>query len=175
MPSPAATDDPRGTPGAAALEILVASLDYPMVVVTAAAGEVVGGCLVGFWSQCSIDPPRLLVCLSKRNHTYRVASRARALAVHFLRSDNLGLARLFGEQTGDEVDKLAQLEWRAGLAGVPVISGVRGWVAGPVHDRMDLGDHVGHVVDVVGGGVEGDAADSLTFQHVRDFQPGHDA
>ena len=63
---------------------LVSELDYPMFIVTVAASGELAGCLVGFTTQCSIDPPRFLVCLSVKNRTYRVAKRADALVVHLL-------------------------------------------------------------------------------------------
>ena len=59
-----------------AFEKLVSLLDYPMFVVTTSADGRSAGCLVGFASQVSIGPPRFLVGLSKRNHTYRVAQHA---------------------------------------------------------------------------------------------------
>lgn len=161
--------------GADALEQLVADLDYPMVVVTAAAGDQRGGCLVGFWTQCSIDPPRLLVCLSTRNRTYRIARDASSLAIHFLRADDLALASLFGERTGDDVDKLAQCDWHEGPDGVPILDGARGWISGAVISRSDVGDHVAHEIAVTDGEVRGGTGRGLTFQQVKDFDPGHDA
>ena len=47
-----------------------------MFVVGAAADGDADACLVGFTSQCSIEPPRFAVFLSKANHTYELASRA---------------------------------------------------------------------------------------------------
>jgi flavin reductase (DIM6/NTAB) family NADH-FMN oxidoreductase RutF len=45
---------------------LVAGLDYPMAIVTSAAAEDDrAGCLVGFTTQCSLNPPRYLVCISR--------------------------------------------------------------------------------------------------------------
>jgi flavin reductase (DIM6/NTAB) family NADH-FMN oxidoreductase RutF len=41
---------------------IMGSLDYPMLVVTAAAAGERAGCLVGFATQASIDPARFLVC-----------------------------------------------------------------------------------------------------------------
>ena len=38
-------------------------LDYPMYVATVRVGEHRAGCLVGFATQASIDPPRFLVGL----------------------------------------------------------------------------------------------------------------
>src|SRR5438309_2099646 len=95
---------------------LVGELETPMSIVTVQVNRERAGCLVGFGTQTSINPPRFLVCLSRRNHTYHVAARHRtpALAVHFLRDDDYGLAELFGAQTGDDTDKLAQCEWHTG-------------------------------------------------------------
>jgi hypothetical protein len=36
---------------------VVATLDYPMYIVTTAVGEERAGCLIGLTSQCSIDAP----------------------------------------------------------------------------------------------------------------------
>ena len=57
-------------PGTEAFEELVALLNYPMFVVTTQANDTPAGCLVGFASQTSIHPPRFLVGISERNHTF---------------------------------------------------------------------------------------------------------
>src|SRR3954468_19296107 len=100
---------------------LVGELDYPMLVVTAAAGDERAGCLVGFATQTSIDPARFTVYLSKANRTYRVARSAEALGVHFLAKGDEDLAELFGGQTGDDVDKFAQVEFHEAVVGVPML------------------------------------------------------
>jgi len=153
---------------------LMTSLDYPLFVVTAAAGGERSGCLVGFASQVSIHPPRFLACLSKKNHTYDVALLADVLAVHVLEAEDRETAELFGGETGDEVDKFAAAAWRPGPDGVPVLEACRRWFAGRILDRVDFGDHVGFVLDPVAADVEGDD-DQLTFQAARDIDPGHPA
>ena len=55
--------------GTSAFHDLVADLDAAMVIVTAPGS----GCLVGFSTQVSIDPPRFLACISKTNHTHAAA------------------------------------------------------------------------------------------------------
>ena len=82
-----------------AFERLMGGLDHPMVVVTAASRRAIGGCLVGFSTQCSLDPPRYCVFLSKANHTYEVARKAGHLMVHFLDHRQHDLAALFGEHS----------------------------------------------------------------------------
>ncbi|HVM54797.1 MAG TPA: flavin reductase family protein [Acidimicrobiales bacterium] len=166
-----------GTSGAdapAAFHDLVAGLDYPMAIVTAAAGGERSGCLVGFVTQCSIHPPRYLVCVSGANHTHAVAARADALGIHVLDVGDAGLAEVFGELSGDTVDKLSLVGWRPGPLGVPLLDDAAGWFVGRVLDRHELGDHTGFVVEPV-------AADrrrwrgQLGYQAVRSLPPGHPA
>jgi len=163
------------SPGAReAFEAFVAALDYDMLVVTAAAGGERDGCLVGFHTQASIDPPRLLVCLSDKNRTYRIAREAETLIVHLIPDDALDLAELFGGQTGDEVDKLARCDWTPGPAGAPVLRRCENWVGGRVLERIPLGDHVGFLLDPVDGRARADA-DGLHFSAAKGIEPGHPA
>ena len=157
-----------------AFQSLVAGMDYPMFVVTASSGDERSGCLVGFATQASIDPPRMMVMISKKNHTYRVAGAAAELVIHFLGAGNLEIAKLFGGETGDDVDKFARCDWRATKGGAPAIEGTRGWVACQVLGRFDCGDHVAHLVEPVYGESD-DRTDQLGFQAVRSLTPGHEA
>jgi len=102
-------------------DTIMSCLDTPLIVVTAAAGPERAGCLVGFHGQSSIEPARYAVWLSKANYTYRVALRSTHLGIHFLTSHDLGLAELFGTQTGDRTDKFADLRNEPGAGAVPVL------------------------------------------------------
>ena len=156
-------------------EKVVSLLDYPMFVVTTRVDDDRAGCLVGFTSQTSIHPPRFLVGLSKRNHTYRVAQRASHLVVHLLERRHAELARLFGSETGDRTDKFARCEWHSGPHGLPVLDDAAGWFAGQVLDRHELGDHVGFLLEPVAGDAPDAFEQLVTFADVRDLEPGHDA
>jgi flavin reductase (DIM6/NTAB) family NADH-FMN oxidoreductase RutF len=162
--------------GTEAFERLVASLDYPMVVVAAAAADGErSGCLAGFTTQSSIDPPRWVVCISKVNHTHEVASKASVLVVHLLRSAQSDLATLFGSETGDELDKFEHCEWSPGPAATPVLRDTD-WFAGRIIERWDAGDHAALLLDVLADGSAARADEpQLGFQAVRDLDPGHDA
>jgi flavin reductase (DIM6/NTAB) family NADH-FMN oxidoreductase RutF len=153
---------------------LAGKLDYPMLVVTATSDGQSAGCLVGFSTQCSIDPARFIVCLSDKNHTQQVAARSEALAVHFLAADAIELARLFGSETGDDVDKFSRCRWHSGPLGLPIIDDCGRWFVGTIVERMTLGDHVAFVLDPVAVSDEG-GGDRLSFGQVKHLDPGHDA
>jgi len=155
------------------MDALTSELDFPMVIVTTAAGGERSGCLVGYHSQCSIDPPRWAVWVSKANHTYGVALRARTLAVHFPSTGDRDLAELFGEQTGDEVDKFAECAWTAGRDGVPLLDRIPNRIIGRVLDTIDDGgDHQLFVIEA-DDVQHGHPLRQLGFQSVRDFEAGH--
>ncbi|MPZ72028.1 MAG: oxidoreductase [Nitriliruptorales bacterium] len=153
---------------------LVAALDYPMVVVTAVAGDTRGGCLVGFTTQCSIHPPRFLVCISRRNATHDVALRSRVLAVHFLDRGDLELAELFGEETADDTDKFTRCEWDEGPDGVPLLRHSAGYVVARVLRHDQVGDHTALLVEAIAA-EQRRPFRQLGFQQVRDMEPGHKA
>jgi flavin reductase (DIM6/NTAB) family NADH-FMN oxidoreductase RutF len=153
---------------------LTGALDYPVYLVTTIADQTPAGCLVGFATQCSIDPARFLVCLSDKNLTCRVAARSEVLAVHFLPADAFELARRFGSETGDDTDKFAECQWRPGPGGVPIIEDCRRWFAGSIVERRRLGDHIGHLLEPLE--VRSDAEEPLlTFQATKQLEPGHEA
>jgi flavin reductase (DIM6/NTAB) family NADH-FMN oxidoreductase RutF len=161
--------------GPDAFDRLVSLLDYPMYVVTTRVDDESAGCLVGFTSQVSIRPPRFLVGLSKRNHTFRVAEGATHLAVHLIGRRHSELARLFGSETGDSTNKFARCAWRSGPNGMPIVDGAAGWFVGEVLSRYDLGDHVGFLLEPVDGSAPDKFEQLVTFSDVRDLDPGHDA
>lgn len=147
------------------------ALDYPLYVVTTTVRGERTGCLIGFATQCSIHPPRFLACLSKKNHTLPLAQRATSLAVHVVDEADKAIAELFGGETGDAIDKFARVPWHE-VHGVPVIDGCSRWFVGSVLQRLDLGDHVGFLLQPLE--VEGDApVAQLTVQQARDIEPGH--
>jgi flavin reductase (DIM6/NTAB) family NADH-FMN oxidoreductase RutF len=147
--------------------------DYPLMVVTTAApdGER-SGCLAGFSTQCSIDPVRFLVCLSRVNHTFEVARRSSALCLHLLGDDQHAEASLFGELSGDDVDKFAGIGWHAGPDGVPILDDCAAWMAVGILDRFDVGDHQALYTTPLAAG-RGRAHGLLTFGNAPSLEAGH--
>jgi len=160
--------------GEVSLSPFLTGLDYPMFVVTTVHSETGerAGCLIGFASQCSIDPDRFVAWLSQRNRTYRTAMNAAVLAVHSLTKDLRDLAVLFGTRTGDEIDKFAECEWEPGPSGVPILGQCPHWFVGNILDRTAWGNHTGFLLEPIrsaGGRFES----PLMFSDVMDLQAGH--
>jgi len=153
-------------------EAFVNATDYPLYIVTASADDELSGCLAGFVTQASIDPVRFLICVSKANHTFGVAQRSKGLGLHLLGSDQREVASLFGEQTGDQIDKFKRVVWSTGSTGVPILSDCAAWVEGTVVDRISGGDHEAFLVTITGG-CSGGRAGRFMRTDATDFEAGH--
>ena len=152
-------------------------VDSPIYLITCTDGNERSGCLVGFATQCSISPPRFLVCLSIANHTYKIAMSSSSLGVHVLDSKDRDLASQFGEQSGDSVDKFASVPWSEGAAGAPMLTDCEVAFEGRILAKIPLGDHVGFLLAPID---EVDVAESLqreqlTLREVSDLEAGHPA
>ena len=150
-------------------------VDYPYYVVTVRADDAeMSGCLAGFVTQASITPPNFLVCISKANHTFGVAQAASGMGLHLLGDEQADLARLFGEETGDEVDKFASCDWRLGSTGAPMLVDCAVSLEGHILGHFSAGDHEAFLVRGLRA-VGGNARGLLTYRRGPDLHPGHPA
>ena len=162
--------------GAQAFESIAGRIDYPIYVVTALAGDERDGCLVGFTTQCSIHPPRFLVCMSDKNRTTRLldGGPADAMVVHLVPEEAGHIVELFGGETGDDTDKFSRCEWSPGPEGIPVLADCPSWFAGRIVERLPLGDHIGHVLEPFAG-EDASGGDWFPFSRAQEIEPGHEA
>jgi flavin reductase (DIM6/NTAB) family NADH-FMN oxidoreductase RutF len=150
-------------------------VDFPYYLLTARTPEgEMSGCLAGFVTQCSIDPPNFVACISRLNHTLGVAVHALAMGLHLLGEDQVGMARLFGEKTGDEVDKFAEVDWRIGPTGAPLLADVSLALEGTILGHFSVGDHEAFLVRAVRA-VAGPGSGLLTHRTSPRLHPGHPA
>lgn len=149
-------------------------LDYPLHVVTTASAHERAGCIVGFASQVSIRPPRMLVGISVENRTHTVVAQADLVVVHLLDARQHALAALFGGETGDEVDKFARCSWQSGPEGIPILDDCPRVLVARIIERFDLGDHTGLLLDPVSIEVR-PGEPTLTLADLDDVEPGHPA
>ena len=120
--------------------------------VTAVTGMHVDG-PAGFTCQSfaslSLDPPLVLLCVSKASTSWSKVSTSGRLAVNVLAHDQSGLARRFAVSGGD---KFEGVSWSVGrFSGAPVLTGTLGWLECEITTVHEAGDHwivVSRVLDL---------------------------
>ncbi|MDY3551569.1 flavin reductase family protein [Gemmata sp. JC717] len=103
--------------------------------------------------QVSFQPLLLALSVNPGHHSYPLLRTGRAFAVSVLSSDQLDLARHFGTQSGRDIDKLAEVTWRAGATGAPILTAAAAYFDCQVVGDTEAGDHRLVIGRVVGGAV----------------------
>lgn len=91
------------------------------------------------FTSVSLDPPLLLVCLSKTSRNYAVLSEAKGFAVNILAEDQKDVSNTFARPVED---RFAAVDWKRGPFGSPVFADVAAWFDCSMHELVDAGDHV---------------------------------
>ncbi len=87
----------------------------------------------------------------------------------------ISLAQLFGSQTGDSIDKFSRCAWHAGPQDMPILDDAIAWFVGKTLTRIDVGDHVGHLLEPIAGEAPDSVDELIIFADVTDLEPGHEA
>ncbi len=132
-------------------------LASPVVVVGAADGERRGGLTAAWVSRVSASPPLLVVSVSPLRHTHGLLRDGGEFTVSVLREGQVEVARLFGLQSGRDLDKWERTPAVLLGGGVPALRDCAARLLCRLAGRHPAGDHellVGEVLgsEVVGGG-----------------------
>lgn len=148
-------------------------LSYGLYIVTSCQGDKLNGQLVNTVIQVTSEPARVAVIINKQNLTHAYISASRVFAAAVLRSDApLSFFGPFGFRSGRDVDKLAQVRYRTGITGCPLVTEhVLSVLEARVLEQVDLGSHTIFVGDVVASEVLA-SGEALTYQYYRDTLKG---
>jgi len=97
------------------------------------------------------DHPRVVVQLYKTNLSHDMVLSSGALALNFLRPDQLDLIGDFGLVSGRDKDKLEGVAKSAGKSGSPLLTDCFGYLDCRVINAMDGGDMTCFLADVIDG------------------------
>jgi flavin reductase (DIM6/NTAB) family NADH-FMN oxidoreductase RutF len=105
------------------------------------------GLTVASFASLSLNPPLVLICISKSSSSHEAIASSQKFGVSILASDQAEISGRFAARGGD---KFSGLDIRRGELGVPLIGGALTTLECRVHQQFGGGDHsifVGEVVD----------------------------
>jgi len=144
-------------------------LPYGMFVMTAvgADGKPAGSTLTWI-SQCSFQPPLVMVAIQRRSAMHDAVEATGALAVNVLGEDQAEIARAFFRPPPEGDGRLGEFAYEPGPAtGAPLLKDLPAWLEARVTDRVYRGDHTVFVGEVVGAGVRDAQARPLLLGATR--------
>lgn len=129
----------------------------PVAALTAAHDGRAGGMITSTAVTASLLPesPRIAVLLAGGHRTQELALASGAFAIHLLPAEpverSLEIFRTLGFRSGRDVDKLAEIAWRPGVTGAPLLEEALAYVEARVARTLDAEEVTVVLADVVGG------------------------
>jgi len=130
-------------------------LFYPQVaaVIAATDGERVGGLLASSIMPVSFNPPRVATALGKNHTTTQLVEKSQHFSVNWLSHEHVEKMELLSKPAAaSTVDKLKEcgLMHRPGEnTGAPILRDASAYLECRVATRLDTGDHILYVAEVV--------------------------
>jgi len=122
-------------------------------VITAGRGEDITGMTVTSVSSLSVDPPTLIVSISRASSTWPVLKRYGFFGVNILTSDQLDIAERFSGRDGLKGrERFAGAEWVARVSGAPLLVGALAAIDCEVEEVIERYSHaivIGRVCDLM--------------------------
>ncbi|HEX9815163.1 MAG TPA: flavin reductase family protein [Myxococcota bacterium] len=120
-----------------------------VAIVTARAGDRIHGMTVSAFTEVSLEPPLVLVCIDKTAGTRPVIAEGGAFAVNILARGQQQLAKRFARKE-EEDRRFVDLEYETGATGAPLLAGSLASLDCRLEAAHEAGDHIIYVGEVVG-------------------------
>ncbi len=120
-----------------------------VTIVTARAGDRIHGMTVSAFTEVSLEPPLVLVCIDRTSNTQPVIAEGGVFAVNILARGQEPLAKHFAcKETEDH--RFSDLHCETGTTGAPLLAGSVASLDCRLVTAHEAGDHIVYVGEVVG-------------------------
>lgn len=131
-----------------------------VVVVTGGNPSHPSGLVCGSFMSVSLEPPLVVVSPAKTSTSWPAIEAGGTFCANVLADGQENLARRFARSGGD---KFTGVDWRpAPATGSPLLDGVAAWIDCRIYQRVDAGDHLLVLGEVLELSVQADAG-ALVF------------
>ena len=112
----------------------------------------------------SLDPALVAFCPGKQSTSWPKLRESGHFCINILAADQLAMCDLMARSGGDNgADKFADVQWRPGLTGSPILHNTLGYVECQLDAEHEAGDHTIAVGRVLDFGVQREEVEPLTF------------
>nr|WP_239062684.1 flavin reductase family protein [Streptomyces sp. SID13031] len=134
------------------------------VTVVAVGGEAPSGMTANAFTSVSLEPPLILICVSRKSALCPALQESGEFAVSMLSADQEDVARYFADHSRPRGEaEFGPIRWSPGPAtGAPVLAGALAWLDCAVTASYDGGDHTIFLSSVLASGA-GSVEDALVF------------
>jgi ferric-chelate reductase [NAD(P)H] len=132
---------------------IFSDISYGLYLLSSMSEDRGNGQIINTLIQVTSEPARVAVIVNKSNLTHEYIAGSGVFGVSVLEEETpLKFLGLFGFRSGRDIDKLAQVQFKAGTTGCPLITEhALSVLEARVLDEIDVGTHTLFIGDVVYG------------------------
>jgi flavin reductase (DIM6/NTAB) family NADH-FMN oxidoreductase RutF len=120
-----------------------------VTIVTARSGDRIHGMTVSAFTEVSLEPPLVLVCVDRTSNTQPLIAEGGVFAVNILARDQEPLAKRFACVDAED-RRFVDLDCESGATGAPLLAGAVASLDCRLESAHESGDHIIYVGEVVG-------------------------
>jgi flavin reductase (DIM6/NTAB) family NADH-FMN oxidoreductase RutF/rubredoxin len=148
-------------------------ISYGLYVITSRDGDKMNGQIANTLFQIASEPATIAVSINKENLTHQFIMKSRIFAASVLARDTpLSFIGQFGFKSGRDTNKFANVNYRIGKTGVPIITdNSLAYIEAEVVNQLDCGTHTIFVGRVIDGETLKDA-EPMTYAYYHEVKRG---
>jgi len=149
-------------------------ITYGLYIISSKKSDKLSGYISNTVMQVTSDPVQFAVCCNKNNYTAGLIHDSKTFSISALQKDTKDdMIRLFGYNSGRDVDKFEKVNYLTGLTGVPIVTeDTIVWFECELVQTYDVGSHL----VFIGKTIKGDTIDinlePLTYSYYREVKKG---
>jgi flavin reductase (DIM6/NTAB) family NADH-FMN oxidoreductase RutF len=108
-------------------------------VLTTRHKEKINAMIVSWATQISYDPPMILIAVHPKRYSHQLIEKSKCFALHIIgHTQQEMIKRMMGP---DPFAKFANLDWRPGLTGCPILNDCLAWFECQIKQQHQPGNH----------------------------------
>ena len=149
------------------------TLTYGVFILGAEHNGAKNACVINTCTQLTSEPARVSITVLKSNLTHYMVDASKKFSISVLgKHAKLEMIAHFGLQSGRNVSKLENIEYKTDSLGTPVIEeGSIATFSCKIVDQVDLGSHTLFIAEVVEA-EKVDTKEPMTYAYYRDLKAG---
>ncbi len=123
---------------------------YGLYTATAQHGADISLMTVNWLTQCSFEPPLLVLAVEGDSHSRQVIESSGAFAINLYETGQRELAGSLGRTFNKHPEKIASVLWKPGpLTGSPLLDTALAWAECKIVSSLPAGDHILFVAEII--------------------------
>jgi ferric-chelate reductase [NAD(P)H] len=146
------------------------TLNYGVYIVSTKSKDKLNGQIANVVFQVTAEPPKIAICLNKKNLTHELVSESGIFNVSVLsKCCTMKLIGTFGFKSGRDIDKFLNVGYMIGKNGAPIVTdSAVAYLEARVENKMDVGSHTLFVGEVTEGDLlQEDAPMTYSYYHLE--------